>query len=279
MVRPPAAPLGSRVTTGSGVTPGAGVTHGAAVRDALRKRAEIGLLDVRPEGLFAAGHPLFAASFPLGRLEADVLDRLPRRSVPLVVYGDSEQDAAAAVTRLGSLGYHDVSVLDGGLAGWAAGGGELFQDVNAPSKAFGELVEATAGTPAVAAGELRTLLSGGADVVVVDARRFEEYRTMSIPTATSVPGAELVLRAGTLAPDPATLVVVNCAGRTRSIAAAHGIAEDEAEASLAAGISIGRIVTAAEVADVVAFLASPRSVAINGDAIAAGGGAPGAIHY
>jgi NAD(P)-dependent dehydrogenase (short-subunit alcohol dehydrogenase family) len=62
-------------------------------------------------------------------------------------------------------------------------------------------------------------------------------------------------------------------------AAAHGITEDEAVAGLAAGISIGRIITAAEVADVVAFLASPRSVAINGDAIAAGGGAPGAIHY
>ena len=110
-----------------------------------------------------------------------------------------------------------MSLLEGGLAGWAAGGGELFRDVNAPSKAFGELVEATAGTPAVAASQLRALLRSGADVVVLDARRFEEYHTMSIPTATSVPGAELVMRAGALAPDPATLVVVNCAGRTRSI--------------------------------------------------------------
>ena len=62
-------------------------------------------------------------------------------------------------------------------------------------------------------------------------------------------------------------------------ALAAGSTEDEAEASLGAGSSIGRIVTAAEVADVVVFLASPRSVAINGDAIAAGGGTPGAIHY
>src|SRR4051812_17876399 len=44
-------------------------------------------------------------------------------------------------------------------------------------------------------------------------------------------------------------------------------------------VSIGRLVTAAEVADVIAFLCSPRSVAINGDAIAAGGGVRGAIHY
>jgi rhodanese-related sulfurtransferase len=201
----------------------AALTSGAAVRLALRQRTEIGLLDVRPEGPFAEGHPLFAASFPLGRLEAGVSDRLPRRSVPLVVYGHGATDAAAAAGRLRNLGYRDVSRLEGGLAGWVAGGGELFRDVNAPSKAFGELVEATAGTPAVAATQLRALLSSGADVVVLDARRFEEYHTMSIPTATSVPGAELVTRASALAPDPATLVVVNCAGRTRSIIGAQSL--------------------------------------------------------
>jgi rhodanese-related sulfurtransferase len=54
-------------------------------------------------------------------------------------------------------------------------------------------------------------------VVIVDARRYDEFQTMSIPTATSVPGAELVLRIRELAPDPATQVIVNCAGRTRSI--------------------------------------------------------------
>jgi rhodanese-related sulfurtransferase len=51
----------------------------------------------------------------------------------------------------------------------------------------------------------------------MDARRFEEFQAMSIPTATSVPGGELVLRAGTLAPRPETQIIVNCAGRTRSI--------------------------------------------------------------
>ena len=188
-----------------------------AVRRALRDRAEIALLDVRPEARFAAGHPLFAASFPLGRLEADVYSRLPRRSVPVVVYGEGPGDAAAAARRLSQLGYEQVSLLAGGLDGWTARGGELFTDVNAPSKAFGELVEATAGTPAVDARELRALLDERADIVVLDARRFEEYQVMSIPTATSVPGAELVLRARALAPDPATTVVVNCAGRTRSI--------------------------------------------------------------
>ena len=51
------------------------------------------------------------------------------------------------------------------------------------------------------------------------------------------------------------------------------------ERQIGASISIGRIVTADEVASVVTFLASPKSVAINGDAISVGGGAIGPIHY
>ncbi len=62
-------------------------------------------------------------------------------------------------------------------------------------------------------------------------------------------------------------------------AEAQGITADEVEKRWAGFNLIRKIVTAEEVADVVAFLASPRSVAINGDAIATGGGTPGAIHY
>jgi len=62
-------------------------------------------------------------------------------------------------------------------------------------------------------------------------------------------------------------------------AAAEGITPADAEKALYGHSLIGRIVEAEEVAAVVTFLASPRSVAINGDAIAAGGGSPRAIHY
>ncbi len=62
-------------------------------------------------------------------------------------------------------------------------------------------------------------------------------------------------------------------------AEASGATVEETEQRMAANITVGRIIDAAEVADVVAFLASPRSVAINGDAVACGGGAKGAIHY
>ncbi|HEY3978888.1 MAG TPA: SDR family oxidoreductase [Streptosporangiaceae bacterium] len=78
---------------------------------------------------------------------------------------------------------------------------------------------------------------------------------------------------------PGTTVTERTPGLLTAYAQARGSTEEEAERSLSASVSIGRIVTAEEVADVVAFLASPRSVAINGDAIAAGGGTRGAIHY
>ncbi len=69
------------------------------------------------------------------------------------------------------------------------------------------------------------------------------------------------------------------APRVAALAAAAGASLEEMEARMAAGVTVGRIIDAAEVADVVAFLASPRSISINGDAIACGGGTKGAIHY
>lgn len=194
-------------------------TTSLAVRQALLDRAEIALIDVREEDPFAQEHPLWAANFPLSKLELEAWTRIPRRDTRIVVYGthDGQDLAPLAAGKLRALGYTDVSLLDGGLAAWIAAGGEVFRDVNVPSKSFGELVEAKRHTPSLSAPEVQALIDGKADVVIVDARRFDEYQTMSIPTATSVPGAELVLRVRELAPDPKTQVIVNCAGRTRSI--------------------------------------------------------------
>jgi rhodanese-related sulfurtransferase len=195
----------------------------AQVRLALIARREIALIDLREEDPFAKAHPLFAACLPLSRLELDVLDRIPRKAAPIALYDDGEGLVAPAAARLARLGYTNVSVLEGGLGGWRGAGYELFQDVNSYSKAFGELVETRRHTPSFAAEELDALIRDKADIVVLDARRWDEYQTMSIPTGVSVPGAELVLRARELAPDPATTIVVNCAGRTRSIIGAQSL--------------------------------------------------------
>ena len=187
------------------------------VRAALKARQEIALLDVREEAPHAEAHPLFAAHFSLSHLELNAYDRLPRRDVRIVVLDDGEGLAVRAALKLRSLGYADVALLAGGVRGWAEAGGELFRDVNVPSKAFGELVDSQRHTPSLSAEEVKALLDAQADVVVLDARRFEEYQHMNIPGSLSVPGGELVLRVGALAPHPDTRVIVNCAGRTRSI--------------------------------------------------------------
>jgi NAD(P)-dependent dehydrogenase (short-subunit alcohol dehydrogenase family) len=62
-------------------------------------------------------------------------------------------------------------------------------------------------------------------------------------------------------------------------AKAQGVSEAEIEKRMAGRNLVKRIVTAEEIAQVVAFLASPKAIAINGDAIPAGGGTPGSIYY
>lgn len=187
------------------------------VRNKLLNKEEIAFLDVREEDPHAREHPLFAANLPLSRIEIDAFAKMPNKTVPIVTLDDGEGQAQLAAQRLMNLGYTDVSVFEGGVPGWKAAGGELFIDVNVPSKSFGEFVESKRHTPSLSAQEVKQLLDQNEDVVVVDVRRFDEYNTMSIPTGISVPGAELVLRLPELAPNPKTKVIVNCAGRTRSI--------------------------------------------------------------
>ncbi|HAT1610429.1 TPA: rhodanese-related sulfurtransferase [Raoultella planticola] len=189
----------------------------AQLRQALLDGAELALIDVREEAEFARSHPLFAASLPLSKLELDIFRRVPRLTTPITVYDGGEGLAERAVERLQSWGYEDVALLEGGLPGWQRSGGELFQDVNSPSKAFGELVESERHTPSLSAEEVKALLDSQQEVVVVDARRFDEYHTMNIPGSISVPGGELAQRIEGLLPSPQTTVIVNCAGRTRSI--------------------------------------------------------------
>lgn len=195
----------------------------AQIRAALLAGEEIALIDLRDEHDFAQGHPLFAAQIPFERLAVEARWRIPRLATPIIVYDDGDGLADDAVDHLATLGFTDVRALDGGLQAWRDAGYELFEDVNSYSKAFGELVEHRRHTPSLPAEEVQALIREKADIVIVDARRFEEYATMSIPTGTSVPGAELVLHARAVAPDPDTAIIVNCAGRTRSIIGAQSL--------------------------------------------------------
>jgi rhodanese-related sulfurtransferase len=193
------------------------------LRGMLAGGGELALIDVREELIFSQRHLLLARSVPLSRFELKFAQLVPRRGTRIVLCDDGDGLAERAATILSHNGYTDVHILAGGVDAWAAAGFELFSGVNVPSKAFGEYVEHAKGTPSIAADELEKLLRTGANLVVLDSRPFDEYARVSIPTATNVPGAELVLRAREIAPAPQTTVVVNCAGRTRSIIGAQSL--------------------------------------------------------
>ncbi|MGZ8134160.1 rhodanese-related sulfurtransferase [Bordetella bronchiseptica] len=187
----------------------------------LHDGAEIALFDVREHGQYGESHLFHGITLPYSRLEADVQRLAPRRQVRLVVYDDGQGIAQAAARRLAALGYGDVHVLEGGTPAWQAAGYALFAGVNVPSKTFGELVEQVYDTPHVTAAELDAMLGAGEDVVVLDGRPYAEYRKMAIPGATNCPNGELAYRVGKLVPSDKTRIVINCAGRTRSIIGAQ----------------------------------------------------------
>lgn len=187
----------------------------------LHDGREIAFFDVREHGQYGEGHPFYAVPLPYSRLELELERLAPRRDVRMVLMDDGDGVAAQAAARAAVLGYTDIHTLDGGAPAWRAAGLQLFAGVNVPSKTFGELVEHACDTPRITAEELVAMRARGDKFVIVDGRPWSEYRKMNIPGGICCPNGELALRIGEIAPDPATTVVVNCAGRTRSIIGAQ----------------------------------------------------------
>jgi len=188
----------------------------------LHDGGEIALLDVREAGQFGESHLLFATPLPYSRLELDVATLVPRRSVRMVICDDGESGVAeSGAARLEACGYTDVAVLEGGTRAWAAAGHTLFAGVNVPSKLFGELVEQVYHTPRVSAQELLRMKRAGEKFVLLDGRPVDEHHRMTIPGSLCCPNAELPYRVSSIVRDPDTKIIVNCAGRTRSILGAQ----------------------------------------------------------
>ncbi len=195
----------------------------AELRGWITDGAELAILDAREEGEFGSGHLFWAVPCPLSRAELRIPALLPRIATRIVCVDDGSGLAERLATLLAAAGATDLHVLAGGTRAWAEAGFVLFTGVNVPSKAFGEWVEHHFGTESVDAPELQAWLGDGRDMVVLDSRPIDEFLRMSIPTGINVPGGELAYRIADLVPDPATTIVVNCAGRTRSILGAESL--------------------------------------------------------
>lgn len=202
----------------------AGSLTAQALKAMLRDGEELAVIDVRDQGVYFHNHLLFACCIPLGRLELRVAGLIPRRDTRVVLC-DGEDDGLArdAAKKLQQFGYTSVAFLTGGVAAWKTAGFEVFSGVNVVSKAFGEYVEHRYDTPRITARELAAKQEAGENMVILDSRPMEEFHNISIPGGVDCPGAELVYRVFDVAPDPDTLVVVNCAGRTRSIIGAQSL--------------------------------------------------------
>lgn len=191
----------------------------------LAEPSELAVFDVRELGVHVeAGHILLSTPLPLSRIELRIASLVPRRNTRIVVYdGGDEGLAERAAARLLALGYSDVSTLKGGVAAWRAAGLETYTGIHVLSKAFGEFVEHAYGVPRLSAKDLKAKIDAGEDLVVLDGRTLSEFEDFSIPGAYACPNAELPYRAPGLIPSAETLVVVNCAGRTRSIIGAQAL--------------------------------------------------------
>ena len=198
-----------------------------ALFDILKDDQEIALIDVREQGVYAKAHLLLGSCTPLSCMELVIDDLVPRKNTRMVLVDNGPSDpyrsAETAANRLVDFGYSNISILDGGIEGWREAGFILFSGLNVLSKVFGEFVEATYDTPRIPAQELYEKMKDRESLLIFDSRPKDEFYRMNIPGAINVPGAELVYRFFDLVPNPDTPVVVNCAGRTRSIIGAQSL--------------------------------------------------------
>ncbi|MFN8523813.1 MAG: rhodanese-like domain-containing protein [Chloroflexota bacterium] len=194
----------------------------ATLHHLLQSGSELALLDVREHGEYNLAHIPRASSVPRRLLEHVVRRLVPSTNVQIVVCDDDGRRARLAAATLERGGYVRTAVLDGGVNLWASQGLPTEWGMNVPSKDFGEAVEVQHHVPTVDAATLHRWQREGQDLLILDTRTPEEYQRFCIPGGRSVPGGELAYRVADLMRErPGARVVVNCAGRTRSIIGAR----------------------------------------------------------
>ena len=185
----------------------------------LHGDAPFGLIDIREAVEFNTSHMPGSTWIPRRLLEFQIKDAVPFTGANVVLCDDDGRRAERAAATLERFGYGNVSFLEAGINGWASQDYPTEWGTNVPSKDFGEKMEVVHHVPELEAVDLHQRIERGDKLVILDTRTPEEYQRFCIPGGRSVPGGELALRISDIAKDldPDTTVIVNYAGRTRSI--------------------------------------------------------------
>ena len=181
------------------------------------------VVDVRLPVEFNAEQIFRTTNVPRGFLEFRIGLLVPVRSTPMVLVDRGRGRGRMAAETLEREGYTDVIRLEGGLPAWKSAGLPTISGTNVPSKEFGERVQHEQQVPEILADEMRALIESGGPVRIFDARTEKEFERFSIPGGRSLPNGELILHVWDILQDDETPVVVNCAGRTRSIMGAQAL--------------------------------------------------------
>jgi rhodanese-related sulfurtransferase len=182
---------------------------------------EIAIIDPREEGVFGEAHLLYAVNLPLSKLELNIFRMIPRKTTRIILTDGGEGTSGRAAVKLSEFGYSNVAILEGGYPAWKNAGYEVFSGMSVEGKAFGEWITVHYQTPTMTPEQVQERIARGEKVLILDSRPSNEYVNMNIPGSINVPVSELVFRFFQLGVSPDTLVVVNCAGRTRSLIGAQ----------------------------------------------------------
>ena len=183
------------------------------------------LVDVREPGEYNASHIPGSSLIPRRMLEFDLPAAVPHPATLTVLCDDDARRVTPAVATAAAMGYSNLAWLEGGVNRWMSLDYPTEWGVNVPSKDFGEKMEVVHNVPEIDAIALNARMERGDKMVILDTRTPEEYRRFCIPGGRSIPGGELAFRITDITADlaPDTTVVVNCAGRTRSIIGARAL--------------------------------------------------------
>ena len=193
------------------------IVSARTAKELIHASTEIAVLDTREYGQFGDGHLLFASNCPYSVLEKRIRRLVPNMATPCLLYDAGDGVSRKAARRMEEIGYTNILSIDGGAPGWQKAGFPLFAGVNVPTKAFGEMIEATRHTPRIDSEELALWSKDGKPFLLVDTRPPAEHAKMTLPGAVNLPNGELIHRLHALNLAPEMPIVLHCAGRTRGL--------------------------------------------------------------